>query len=198
MDLQQEWSNMSAEMLSVPKNEAISKFKLDAQSKDVLQDLIFKLTWKLRWIRIIDITILVFALFSARDLKILLICVFLLYEIFRWFAVKEFAKIKAAVDYSATTKLVLERNLQAIRRILSIENIWGYITAPIAAPIGFLSYQLIVHSSFTNVFKLPNIYLHLSLLAPIAILLIFLGNMMNSKIFKNQINLLKLKIEELS
>ncbi|RYZ89326.1 MAG: hypothetical protein EOP04_07145, partial [Proteobacteria bacterium] len=152
MDLQQEWRNMSAEMLITPQSELISKYKLDGQSKDLLQDLIFKLKWKLRWIRIIDLPILAIALFSHRDLKILLLGVFVLYEISRWFGVREFQKIKSSVDYNSNTKEVLENNLKTITKILSIEKNWGYVTAPIAGPIGFLCYKLTVHQSFANVF----------------------------------------------
>ena len=198
MDLQQEWKNMSAEMLMAPQSEMVSKFKLDVPSKDLLQDLIFKLKWKLRWVRIIDLPILLIALFADGDLKILLLSVFLLYEVFRYFGAREFQKIRTGVDYTSSTKEVLENNLKAISKILAIENIWGYVTAPIAGPIGFLCYKLIVHHSFTNVFDLPNIYLDLGLLAPLGILIIVLGNLMNRSIFKKQIENLKLKIEELS
>ncbi|SOD11191.1 hypothetical protein [Pedobacter xixiisoli] len=198
MDLQQEWKNMSAEILTAPQNELISKFKLDGQSKDLLQDLIFKLKWKLRWVRIIDLPILAIALFSDRDLKILLIGVFALYEVSRWFGAREFQKIKTVVDYTCSTKEVLDNNLSAITKILAIENIWGYITAPLTGPIGFLCYKLTVHQSFANVFELPNIYLHLGLLIPLGILVIVLGNLMNRSIFKRQIENLKVKISEFS
>ncbi|RZJ80814.1 MAG: hypothetical protein EOO47_06385 [Flavobacterium sp.] len=198
MDLEQEWQNMSAEMEVAPQAEVVSKFKLDAQSKDLLQDLLFKLKWKLRWIRIIDLPILVIALFANTDLKILLLCVFVLYEVFRWLAMKEFQKIKTAIDYTSSTKDVLEINFKAITKILTIENIWGYLTAPIAGPIGFLCYKLTVHQSFANVFKLPNIFMHLGLLIPLGILIIFLGNLMNRSIFKNQLQNLETKINELS
>jgi len=198
MDLQQEWKNMSAEMLMAPQSEMVSKFKLDVPSKDLLQDLIFKLKWKLRWVRIIDLPILLIALFADGDLKILLLSVFLLYEVFRYFGAREFQKIRTGVDYTSSTKEVLENNLKAISKILAIENIWGYVTAPIAGPIGFLCYKLTIHYSFANVFELPNIYLHLVLLAPLGILIIVLGNLMNRSIFKKQIENLKLKIEELS
>lgn len=198
MDLQQEWKNMSAEMAIASQNESISNFKLDVQSKDLLQDLIFKLKWKLRWIRIIDLPILAIALFADRDLKILLIGVFVIYEISRWFGAREFQKLKTGVDYTSSTKEVLESNLKAVTKILSIENIWGYITAPLAGPIGFLCYKLTIHKSFAAVFELPNIYLHLGLLLPLGILVIVLGNLMNRSIFKKQIESLKAKIEEFS
>lgn len=196
MDLQQEWRNMSAEMLVAPQSEMVSKFKLDVQSKDLLQDLIFKLKWKLRWVRIIDLPILALALFVDRDLKILLLGVFVLYEASRWFGAKEFQKIRTVVDYTSSTKEVLENNLKAITKILAVESIWGYITAPLAGPIGFLCYKLTVHKSFVNVFELPNIYLHLGLLVPLGILVIVLGNLMNRSIFKKQIESLKAKISE--
>ncbi|MCS3555440.1 MULTISPECIES: hypothetical protein [unclassified Sphingobacterium] len=198
MDLQQEWRNMSTEMMTTPQSEEISKFTITGESQDILQDLLFKLKWKFRWIRIIDLPILAFALFSERDLKILLIGVVILYEIFRWFGLKEFKKIKTSVDYSSSTKQVLENNLKAISKILFLENIWGYITAPIAAPIGFLCYKLTVHKSFSSVFELPNMFLYIILLIPLGILIIILGNLMNRSIFKEQIEDLRQKIKEIS
>lgn len=198
MDLQQEWQNMSAEMLTTKQNEEVSKFSLDVQSKDLLQDLLFKLKWKLRWLRIIDLPILLIALFAHRDLKIILLSVFVLYEVSRWLSVKEFAKVKTSVDYESSTKEVLQSNLNAITTLLRIEQIWGYITAPIVGPIGFLCYKLAVHGSFTKVFELPNIYLHLGLLIPLGILVIILGDLMNNSIFKKQIENLKVKINALS
>ena len=102
MDLQQEWQQMSAEILTTKQNELVSKFTLDSQSKSLLQDLTFKLKWKLRWIRIIDLSILALALFAERDLKIVLIGVFVLYEVFRFFAVLQFRKIKTSIDFHRT------------------------------------------------------------------------------------------------
>lgn len=196
MDLQQEWQNMSAEMLTTTQSEEVSKFSLDVQSKDLLQDLLFKLKWKLRWVRIIDLPILAITLFAERDLKILLLGVFVLYEVSRYFGTKEFAKIKTSVDYASSTKEVLQSNLNAITKLLRIEQIWGYVTAPIAGPIGFLCYKLTVHGSFAKVFELPNIYLNLALLMPLGISVIILGNLMNNSIFKKQIGDLKMKISQ--
>ncbi|MHC8949172.1 hypothetical protein [Sphingobacterium hungaricum] len=198
MDLLKEWQNMSAEMLTTAQSEEVSKFTLDVQSKDILQDLLYKLKWKFRWIRIIDLPILVAAVFSETDLKILLLAIFAGYELFYWLGKKEFNKIKTSVDYTSNTKNVLENNLHAISKILYLENVWGYITAPLAAPIGFLCYKLYVHKSFETVFELPNIYLHLCLLVPLGLLVIVLGNLMNRSIFKKQIENLNEKIKELS
>jgi len=198
MDLQQEWQQMLSEMQTKKQNDLISKFTLDHPSKSLLQDLLFKLRWKLRWIRIIDLPILALALFAERDLKIVLIGVFVLYEVFRMFAVVQFRKIKTSIDYSLSTKQVLEDNLKAITKILAIENLWGYITAPIAAPIGLLCYQLTVYKTFDNVLTHSNFLHQAYILIPVGVLIIFLGKWMNRSIFKKQIADLKAKIEELS
>ncbi len=50
IDLQQEWQNMSAEIISTQQNDFSSSIQLDAQSHGLLQSLLFKLKWKLRWI----------------------------------------------------------------------------------------------------------------------------------------------------
>lgn len=198
MDLQQEWQQMSAEILTAKQNELVSKFTLDSQSKSLLQDLTFKLKWKLRWIRIIDLPILALAFFAERDLKIVLIGVFVLYEVFRFFAVLQFRKIKTSIDYSSNTKQVLEGNLKAVTKILAVENLWGYVTAPIAAPIGLLCYQLTVHKTFDNVITQSNFFTQVYILIPVGILIILLGRLMNRSIFKKPIADLKAKIEELS
>ncbi|WP_199117339.1 hypothetical protein [Pedobacter sp. ASV28] len=198
MDLQQEWQQMSAEILKAKQNELVSKFTLDNQSKSLLQDLAFKLKWKLRWIRIIDLPILALALFAERDLKMVLIGIFVLYEVFRLFAVLHFRKIKTSIDYSSSTKQVLEGNLKAITKILAIENLWGYVVAPIAAPIGLLCYQLTVHKTFDNITTQSNFLTQVYILIPIGILIILLGRVMNRSIFKKPVADLKMKIEELS
>jgi hypothetical protein len=198
MDLQQEWQQMSAEILKAKQNELVSKFTLDNQSKSLLQDLAFKLKWKLRWIRIIDLPILALALFAERDLKMVLIGVFVLYEVFRLFVVLHFRKIKTSIDYSSSTKQVLEGNLKAITKILAIENLWGYVVAPITAPIGLLCYQLTVHKTFDNVTTQSNFLTQVYILIPIGILIILLGRVMNRSIFKKPVADLKMKIEELS
>ncbi|QBQ40530.1 hypothetical protein [Sphingobacterium psychroaquaticum] len=198
MDILKEWQNLSAEMQTTKQSEEVSVFTLDVRSKDILQDLLYKLKWKLRWIRIIDLPLLAVALFSETDLKILLLAVFVLYELSYWMGKKEFNKIKTTVDYTSDTKNVLENNLCAISKILYLEKIWGYLIAPLAGPIGFLCYKLYVHKSFETVFALPNIYLHLALLIPLGIFIIVLGNIMNRSLFKEQIANLNEKIKELS
>lgn len=198
MDLQKEWQNMSVEMLSAKQSEEVSMFTFDARSKDILQNLIYTLKWKFRWIRIIDLSILTVALFSETDLKILLVSVFALYELFFWIGKKEFNKIKTSVDYASNTKNVLENNLHAISKILYLENVWGYFIAPLAAPIGFLCYKLYIHKSFEAVFALPDVYLHMMILIPLGVLAIVFGNMMNRRIFKKQIESLNEKIKALA
>lgn len=88
MDILKEWQNLSAEMQTTKQSEEVSVFTLDVRSKDILQDLLYKLKWKLRWIRIIDLPLLAVALFSETDLKILLLAVFVLYELSYWMGKK--------------------------------------------------------------------------------------------------------------
>jgi len=198
MNLQQEWQHMSTEILTAKQNELVSKFTLDSQSKSLLHDLLFKLRWKLRWIRIIDLPILALALFAEKDLKIVLIGAFILYELFRAFAVIQFRKIKTSIDYASNTKQVLEDNLRAIKKVLSIENLWSYITAPIAAPLGLLCYKLTIYKTFDHVLAQTNFLTQVYILIPVGIVIILLGKLMNRSIFKKQLTNLEAKIEELS
>lgn len=197
MDLQQEWKNLNTEMINNDSTQ-ISSIRLDAKSHSLMQDLIFKLKWKLRWIRIIDLPILAVALFIRGDLQILLLIIFITYEAFRAFGVVAFNKIKTGVDYTSSTKQVLETNLKAVRRILRVENIYGFIFIPLSGPTGLLAYLLYKHQSFEQVVERPNFFLQMSLMALISIPLIYLGRRMNNSIFSSQIKDLNKKIGELS
>ncbi|WP_379089542.1 hypothetical protein [Pedobacter sp. UC225_65] len=164
IDLQQEWQNMSAEIVSTQQNDSSSSIQLDAQSHGLLQSLLFKLKWKLRWIRIIDIPLLIIAFLAKGDLQIVLLVLFATYEIFRMLAVNQFNKIKTGVDYNANTKQLLIANLKAIKSILRIENIYGYIFLPLSGPIGLLVYKLYVHKSFENIAIKPSLFWLMTLL----------------------------------
>jgi hypothetical protein len=196
MDLQQEWQNMNTEIASKNKEQHTWKVQLDAKSNSLMQSLLFKLKWKLRWIRIIDLPILAIALFLKGDIQLLLIGFFLSYELFRVFAMREFNKIKTGVDYGSTTIQVLENNVKAITTLLKIENIFGYIFLPITAPLGAFSAKLYRHHTFENAFNHMSIS-HLLPFILISIALIWVAKKMNNSIFKAPIKELESKIEEL-
>ncbi|WP_421942764.1 hypothetical protein [Pedobacter sp.] len=198
MNLDQEWQNLSAELNIKAKQIDITKITIDKESHSLLQDLLFKLKWKLRWIRIIDIPILIFAFIVKGDLKFLLIFVFLTYEISRALGMIKFRKIKTGIDYNANTKDVLINNYKAIKEILKGETVYGYIFLPLAGPIGLLAYKLFVHQSFEKVISLPNILYQLIAVALIGIPFIFIARKMNDSIFVKPLNELKNKIAELS
>ena len=110
----------------------------------------------------------------------------------------ELKKIKTAIDFNSSTKQVLEDNLKAIRRILRMENIFGYIFLPLSGPMGLIAYKLYVHQKFAIVFSLPNLTLQIMLCALISIPFIFLAQRMNNSIFKEPITELEGKIKEFS
>lgn len=197
IDLQQEWQNMSAEIVSKQKNEDYSSLQLDAQSHGVLQSLLFKLKWKLRWIRIIDIPLLVIAFLVKGDLQIVLLILFATYEIFRMLGINEFNKIKTGVDYNTNTKQLLTANLKAIKSILRIENIYGYIFLPLSGPIGLLVYKLYAYQSFENIVVGTSLFWQIGLLFIVGLLLIYVAKKMNNSLFAQHINDLHAKIEQL-
>ena len=197
MDLEQEWKNLSVEFNSEIDKIAIANIIIDEKSHSLLQDLLFKLKWKLRWIRIIDLPILTMAFFVKGDLKYLLIFSFIAYEIFRAMGVNDFNKIKTSVDYNANTKQVLIDNLAAIKRILRAETIYGYIFLPLAGPIGWLAYKLYVYQTFEKVFNLPHFFIQLVLLTIVGIPFIYIGKKMNDSIFAKPLKELNEKINEL-
>lgn len=197
MDLEQEWKNLSVEFNSEVDKTTIANITIDEQSHSLLQDLLFKLKWKLRWIRIIDVPILIMAFFAKGDLKYLLIFSFITYEIFRAMGVNDLNKIKTSVDYNTNTKQVLIDNLAAIKRMLRGEIIYGYIFIPLAGPTGLLAYRLYVHQTFEKVFNLPHFFLHAALLSLIGIPLIYVAKKMNDSIFSAPLKNLNEKIKSL-
>lgn len=198
MDLLQEWNNMNIELAEKDSTPAIASYKFDDQSHSLIGSLSFKLKWKLRWIRIIDLPILIAALFLKGDLQLLLLFVFVTYETCRFFGIKEFKQIKTAVDFDASTRQVLTDNLNVIQRILRMENIFGYIFLPLSAPIGLLAYKLYIHQSIQTVLNLPNLPLQIGLCFLVGIPGIWLAKKMNDSIFAAPIKDLNGKITALS
>lgn len=198
MNLEQEWQNLSTEFNSKAEKIDITKISIDEKSHTLLQDLLFKLKWKLRWIRIIDLPILVMAFIAKGDLRFLLLFVFITYETFRALGVIKFKKIKTGVDYNSNTKQVLIDNYKAIKEILQGESIYGYIFLPLAGPTGLLAYKLYVHQSFEKVIGLAGFLPQILILTLVGIPFIFIAKKMNDSIFVKPLNDLKNKITELS
>ncbi len=198
INLLQEWQNMNSEFQAKDTTPAIATFKLDSQSHSLIGDIMFKLKWKLRWIRIISLPMLVAAFFIKSDLQYLLIVVFITYELFRILGQREFNKIKTAIDFNTTTKQVLEDNLNSIKRILKMENIFGYIFLPISGAIGWIAYKLYVHQNLETVIGLPNLSWQLLICMAVGIPFIFIAQKMNDSIFNAPIKELESKIEELN
>ena len=197
MDLQQEWQYLNAELLN-KEAAVIETYRLDSRSHSLIGDILFKLKWKLRWIRIINIPMLIAALFIKNDLQFLLIAVFITYEMCRFFGLREFQKIKTAIDFNSTTKQVLADNLKSIQRILRMENLFGYAFLPISGPIGWIAYKLYVHQNLETVIGLPNLSWQLLLCMLVSIPFIFIAQKMNDSIFKTPIKELESKILALS
>lgn len=198
INLQQEWQNMNAEFTANDTTPSIATYKLDNQSHSLIGSLLFKLKWKLRWIRIISLPMLIAAFFIKSDLQYLLLTFFVTYEVCRIFGLVELKKIKTAIDFNSNTKQVLEDNLTAIRRILRLENIFGYLFLPMSGPTGLVAYKLYVHQKFTIVFSLPNLPLQIGLCILIGLPFIYIAQKMNDSIFKEPIKDLSEKIKELS
>ena len=198
INLLQEWQNMNSEFQAKDTTPAIATFKLDSQSHSLIGDIMFKLKWKLKWIRIISLPMLVAAFFIKSDLQYLLIAVFITYELCRILGQREFNKIKTAIDFNATTKQVLEANLTSIKRILKMENVFGYIFLPISGAIGWIAYKLYVHQNLETVINLPNLSWQLLICMAVGIPFIFIAQKMNDSIFKAPITELESKIEELN
>ncbi len=197
LNLEQEWQNISTEIVSTAEKNQIY-VQLDAPSHNLMQALLFKLKWKLRWIRIIDIPLLILAFLASGDLRIVLLVLFASYEIFRALAMHQFKQIKTGVDYNSNTLELLTANLKAIQRILRLENIYAYLFLPISGPIGLLTYKLYVHKSFENLTVPTTLFWPMAMLLIIGIVLIYVGKKMNHNLFAAHISALKRKIDELT
>lgn len=198
MDLQQEWQNMNAEIAVKDKEQHNWQVQLDADSHNLMQELLTKLKWKLRWIRIISIPILIAALFTKGDLQITLISMFLCYELASVLGWSDYNNIKTGVDYNLTTKQVLEENHKVITKILNGEKIWGYIFLPLSGPAGLIVYKLTVDNNFKSLINSSYFILLLCVLALIALPFIFLTQKMNNNLFSKHLTDLEEKIGQLA
>jgi hypothetical protein len=198
INLLHEWQNMNTEFTAKDCTHDIATFKLDSKSHSLIGDIAFKLKWKMRWIRIISLPILITAIFVKTDLQYLLLAFFITYEVCRFLGTKELKQIKTAIDFNSNTRQVLEDNLKAIQRILRMENLFGYIFLPLSGPIGWLAYQLYKHHDFVKVMELPNFTLQMALFLLIGFPFIYVAQKMNDSIFKAPMQELQEKIEELT
>lgn len=198
MDLQQEWQNMNAELTLKDTKATIASFNFDAKSHSLIGDILFKLKWKLRWIRIISLPMLIVAFFIKTDLQYLLIAFFLTYELCRILGQRELNKIRTTIDFNATTKQVLADNLSSIKRILKMENVFGYTFLPLSGPIGWMAYQLYAHQNLATVINLPNLIWQLLACMLVSIPFIYIAQKMNNSIFAAPIKELESKILALS
>lgn len=197
MDLQQEWQNMNAEFTEKDKMGAIASFNFDDQSKSLISSLLFKLKWKLRWIRIISLPMLIAAFFIKSDLQYLLIAFFITYELCRILGQKELNKIKTTIDFNSSTKQVLTDNLSSIKQILKMENVFGYTFLPLSGPIGLMAYKLYAHKNLAAVIELPNLIWQLLICMLVSLPFIYITQKMNDSIFAMPIKELESKIEQL-
>lgn len=195
MDLQQEWQNINAEINAAHHTDVLP-VNLNS-STGLLQSILFKLNWKLRWIRIIDLPVLLGALFTTGDLRITLIIIFCCFDFFRALSWMQYKKVKTSVDYASSTKKVLEDNVKAIQNFLKIENIWGYLFLPLSAPAGFLVYKLFVSDNFTAVVNQPYFFYKLVFCALLGIPGILMANKANRSLFSAHLKDLKQKIDQL-
>lgn len=198
MNLDLEWKKLSDEINLQAQKELMPPTIIEGQSYSLLKILRIKLTWKLRWIRVIDLPVLACALFVRGDLQLMLLVIFACFEIARIASVYEFKKIKTEIDYTSTTQQVLRDNLKAIKNFLKIEQIWGYVFLPLAAPAGFVLYRLMIHKNFETIFSDPNIWYQLAAYMLIGFPAILITRKMNNHLFAEHIKDLTAKIHQLS
>lgn len=197
MDLQKEWDNMSELLMVDTNNQNTQKMGMIKSSHNVIAQIRLKLKWKLAWIRVIDVPILITAFFVEGDLQKLLFVVFVIYEIFRALAMREYRKIKGEIAFDTSTKLVLLEHYYAISKILRIERIWGYLMIPLSAPIGFIIFKLIDNNHIMQIIESPFFIYKILLVSLIGLPILFLVEKANKKLFSKHLESLQLKIDEM-
>jgi len=189
---------MSSELDTHVEDVKLTNGTFDDKSAGLFQSLLFKLKWKLRWIRIIDLPLLAAAFFVRGDLQILLVTLFLIYEITRAVLMHHYVKIDTNVDYTSTTQKVLTEHITAIKKILKFELIWSFSFLPLAAPAGFLVYKLAIFHTFLQVSERPGFWYQILLCALIGIPAIALTIKINNRAFGAYVRKMELKVEEMS
>ncbi len=197
MDLQKEWDNMSELLMVDTPYQSTQKTGEINSSNNVIAQIRLKLKWKLAWLRVIDVPILITAFFVEGDLQKLLFIVFVIYEIFRALAMLEYRKIKGEIAFDTSTKQVLIQHYYAISKILRIERIWGYLMIPLSAPIGFIIFKLVENNNIMQIIQSPFFIYKILLVSLIGLPTLFLVEKANKKLFSKHLKSLQLKIDEM-
>src|SRR5476651_2524897 len=132
MDLQQEWENMGIEFIGHSASYTVDYNSIRKESKGLFETLVKNLNYKMTWIRVISIPVLIGAFFAAVPLKYLLLAVFVVYEIGRILSMRSLKKINTQIDYTDITRSLLTKQIAVMKQVLRIEKIWGAIFIPLA------------------------------------------------------------------
>lgn len=197
MDLQKDWDNMSELLMVDTPYQSTQKKGEIKSSNNVIAQIRLKLKWKLAWLRVIDVPILITAFFVEGDLQKLLFIVFVIYEIFRALSMREYRKNKGDIAFDTSTKQVLIQHYNAISKILRIERVWGYLMIPLSAPIGFIIFKLIENNNIMQIIESPFFIYKILLVSLIGLPTLFLVEKANKKLFSMHLRSLQLKIDEM-
>lgn len=198
MDLQNEWENMNEELTVREASSGITANAVQQESKGLYETLRKNLGYKLMWIRIISVPMLIGAFFTSGGLQYLLVGEFLIYEIGRILMMRKLKHMPPGLDYAEVTKSMLVRQLELVNDILKAERIWGFIFIPLSAPIGLIAYQLFAHQDVSALYAGPHALLYLALVIGFALIGLVMAKKMNDIAFSKHIKKLTENIGQMS
>jgi len=194
MNLENEWSNLGTALAT--QHEAYGT-TLRKESTGLVEKLIHTLKIKMLWIRIINVPILISALWAEKEMKYVLLAIFLAYEGARALSLRKIKQMASKIDYTAVTSSLLQHQLDLIQQVLQIERIWGFLFIPIATPAGYIASQLLWKRNLSSVLQDTTILWVVLAGIVIAIPAWYLTKVMNKVAVGDDIKSLSEKIAQL-
>lgn len=184
MNLQEEWANMNEKVMVRLDNElAPDHHYIKKESGNLVDTLKKGLKIKLLWCRGFGLAALIGCIFSDGPVKYWLLGIFVVYELGRYLTVQKMKTLDYHVNYAEVTKEVIAAQLDLIRKTLRIEEVWGYIVLPFAAPLGLILQHLMHGKTFGMLIADPKMRYILIGLLLVGIPAIWLGGKMNNYAF---------------
>lgn len=188
MDLEKQWQELSEEFKVNQTDEFITQSEIKKESKGIFETLYKNLNYKLMYIRIFSLISLVLSILTSGTLRYFLIGFFIAYELGRITVSQLIKSLPSSPDYDKVTKELLTTQLTIIKRILKIEQLWGFIFIPLSGISGLIIYQLLLGKTFTTIIYAPNFIYKLLLCLFLSFGAIMLACKLNKIAFSKQLS----------
>ena len=180
MNIQEEWANLNQEVI-IKSDSELAEFgrTIKRESGNLLDKLQKNVEIKLAWARGIGLVALIIAVFSPAPLNYWLFAIFIVYQLGIFFSIREKNQLRYKADYGGVTRTVITQQLDIIKRILKIEEIWGYVFIPLAGPAGLFLHYLYNGKTLEEIITMPNMAYLLFGLLLLGIPGVYLAKIMN-------------------